>query len=164
MSRPIAGSRVSGLPQGECPAAWRRRVQAGLPAVANPSTNVLWQLPRTIVAIGSNYRFSCHELSWQLPRKASAPSCGGNRPCCRTCKGVGPTALGHGFSLISPQSYTQPLFFRFSGYFPWIHVKFICKGERKWSFPGLCSMTIYALVKLGQYEMKQHIRPTENIG
>ena len=51
--------------------------------------------------------------------------------------------MGRGFPLISPQSYTQPLFFRFSGYFPWIHGKFICKGERKWSFPGLRSMTIF---------------------
>ena len=25
---------------------------------------------------------------------------------------------------------------RHSGYFPWIHGKFICKGEGKWSCPG----------------------------
>ena len=28
---------------------------------------------------------------------------------------------------------------RHSGYFPWIHGKFICKGEGKWSCPGLRS-------------------------
>ena len=30
-----------------------------------------------------------------------------------------------------------------SGYFPWNHGKFICKGEGKWSCPGLRSYRSY---------------------
>ena len=33
--------------------------------------------------------------------------------------------------------------FRHSGYFPWNHGKFICKGEGKWSCPGLRSYRSY---------------------
>ena len=43
---------------------------------------------------------------------------------------------------------------RHSGYFPWIHGKFICKGEGKWSCPGLRSYRSYGSEAAGwPYEL-----------
>ena len=39
--------------------------------------------------------------------------------------------------------------FKAQGYFPWIHGKFICKGEGKWSCPGLRSYRSYGVEVMG---------------
>ena len=52
-----------------------------------------------------------------------------------------------------------------SGYFPWIHGKFICKGEGKWSWTGLRSYRSYGSEAMGwPYEQARRLphrfRPT----
>ena len=52
-----------------------------------------------------------------------------------------------------------------SGYFPWNHGKFICKGEGKWSCSGLRSYRSYGSEAMGwPYEQAQRLphrfRPT----
>ena len=58
---------------------------------------------------------------------------------------------------------THKTYKRHSGYFPWNHGKFICKGEGKWSCSGLRSYRSYGSEAVG-WPYEQARRPPHRFG
>ena len=77
-------------------------------------------IPRRLPTICDN----CHAILWQLSRNIVS-----------VATEEGKASIG--LSATSNRSFSK------SGYFPWNHGKFICKGEGKWSCPDLRSYRSY---------------------